>query len=161
VSRRRSILFAVLVLGASLLAAPVDRVDAGDARPGRDSGFPWGSNLGGKPAGPNAFERSIADTPNPFRPERHPQFPDHRGKFHPGGTVIVGPAPVYISGPPTCYQRGYWAYQWVPQAYGYNVWVPGQWSPDGFWIDGHYQPRVGYTGYYQPYWVEGGYTSCY
>jgi hypothetical protein len=78
------------------------------------------------------------------------------GNFRP---VFVVPQTVYV-GPSRCVQPGYWTYQWVPQTYTYSAWVPGQWSPDGRWIDGHYAPAQYTSGYYQPLWVEGYYTAC-
>lgn len=46
-------------------------------------------------------------------------------------------------------------YQWVPQSYTHNVWVRGHWSPDGTWIEGHYEARTVSTGYYQQVWMGG------
>jgi hypothetical protein len=75
------------------------------------------------------------------------------GRHHPRpGVVIMAPS--------RCWQPGYWTHQWVPQAYTYNTWVAGHWSPDGRWIDGHYVPYVHHAGYYQPFWVEGYWVSC-
>jgi hypothetical protein len=54
----------------------------------------------------------------------------------------------------------YWTYQWVPQTYTYSTWVAGRWSPDGYWIDGHYAPSQVSSGYYHPLWVEGYYRAC-
>jgi len=67
--------------------------------------------------------------------------------------VYVVPTPVYVT--PSCYLPGRWDYQWIPQTYSYNAWVPAAWAPDGTWIDGHYETRLYATGYYQPYWVAG------
>ena len=69
--------------------------------------------------------------------------------------VFVVPPPVYVVVAPaaSCLAPGYWTYQWVPATYMLPVWVPSQWSPDGTWIDGHYEPRVVSTGSYQPLWV--------
>jgi hypothetical protein len=78
----------------------------------------------------------------------------HRDRF-----VLFVPTPVYIA-PSRCYLPGHWSYQWVPQSYASNVWVPGQWSPGGAWIEGHYEAQLQYSGYYQPYWVEGSYGAC-
>jgi hypothetical protein len=69
------------------------------------------------------------------------------------------PAVVFVA-PSQCWQPGYWSYQWVPQAYTYNNWVAGHWSPDGRWIEGYYQPAWYTSGYYQPFWIEGYYTAC-
>ena len=110
-----------------------------------------------------------------FGPEAQPPAKDSRDRdgdgrpdgrpVHPYGrhprpsTVIVAPGPVYVA-PSPCWSAGYWNYQWIPQAYTYNLWVPGQWAPNGAWIDGHYEPRVHQSGYWQPYWVEGRYVAC-
>jgi len=92
------------------------------------------------------------------------RFDDRRGdgRAHrpgPQRPVIVIPQTVFV-GPGSCWQGGYWSYQWVPQTYTYSTWVAGQWSPDGYWIDGHYAPSQYSTGYYQPLWVEGYYAAC-
>jgi len=73
--------------------------------------------------------------------------------------VIVVPQTVFVT-PHRCWQPGYWTYQFVPQSYTYSTWVAGQWSPDGRWIEGHYAPAQYNSGYYQPLWVGGYYTSC-
>ena len=75
------------------------------------------------------------------------------------GSVLVVPQVVVVA-PGRCWQAGYWDYQWVPQSYSYTAWVPGQWTPDGSWIEGHYQPAWYSGGYYQPFWVEGYWTTC-
>ena len=75
------------------------------------------------------------------------------------GSVVVVPQIVYVS-PGRCWQAGYWDYQWVPQSYSDNAWVPAQWSPDGFWIEGHYEAASYNSGYYQPFWVEGYWARC-
>jgi hypothetical protein len=86
---------------------------------------------------------------------------DRRPGHRPGEdrAVIVVPQTVIVT-PNRCWQPGYWTYQFVPQYYTYSAWVAGQWSPDGRWIDGHYAPAQYTSGYYQPLWVEGYYTSC-
>jgi hypothetical protein len=89
--------------------------------------------------------------------DRHDRRHGHRPGHH--RAVIVVPQTVFVS-PSRCFQPGYWTYQWVPQSYAYTTWVPGQWSPDGRWIDGYYAPSQYTTGYYQPVWVEGYYTAC-
>src|SRR5262245_3188818 len=73
--------------------------------------------------------------------------------------IIVVPQTIVVT-PNRCWQPGYWTYQFVPQYYTYSTWVAGQWAPDGRWIDGHYAPAQYSSGYYQPLWVEGYYTSC-
>jgi hypothetical protein len=77
---------------------------------------------------------------------------DHGQGHHRPGVVFFGPR--------RCWQPGYWAQQWVPQAYTYNTWVAGQWSPDGRWVEGHYAPYVHHAGYYRSVWVEGYWTEC-
>ena len=67
------------------------------------------------------------------------------------GSVIVVSQPVFVTR--SCWAPGYWTYQWVPQVYSYNVWVPAQWAPDGSWIESHYQVQSTATGYYQEFWV--------
>jgi hypothetical protein len=83
--------------------------------------------------------------------------PGHRPRHH--RPVIVVPQTVFVT-PNRCWQPGYWMYQFVPQSYTYSTWVAGQWSPDGRWIEGHYAPAQYSSGYYQPLWVGGYYTSC-
>ena len=84
-------------------------------------------------------------------------FPGHR--HHHGHKVLVVPAPIFVT-PSRCWTPGYWSYQWVPQTYTYNTWVPGQWAPDGSWVPGHYAGRPYNTGSYHPYWVEGYWRDC-
>jgi hypothetical protein len=74
-------------------------------------------------------------------------------------SVVVVPQVVVVS-PGRCWQAGYWTYQWVPQSYAYDAWVPAQWSPDGQWIEGHYARAWYNGGGYQPLWVEGYWASC-
>ena len=74
-------------------------------------------------------------------------------------SVVVVPQLVFVS-PGRCWQAGYWSYQWVPQSYSYSTWVAGRWSPDGFWVEGHYEPAWYNTGYYQPLWTEGYWARC-
>jgi hypothetical protein len=87
-----------------------------------------------------------------FGPGR-PHRPDHERR------VIVVPQTVFVT-PIRCWQPGYWTYHWVSQTYAYSTWVPGQWSPDGYWIESHYAPSQVSSGYYHPLWVEGYYTGC-
>jgi hypothetical protein len=65
--------------------------------------------------------------------------------------AIVVIQPVFVDR--SCWAPGYWTYQWVPQIYSSNVWVPGQWAPDGAWIESHYAIQSTSTGYYQELWV--------
>ena len=72
---------------------------------------------------------------------------------------IVAPKTVYV---PTylvpSYGRwvpGYWTYQWIPQVYTSYLWMPGQYDPNGYWVEAHYEPWLVQTGYYQPIWVAG------
>ena len=80
--------------------------------------------------------------------------------------IIVGPgpwrhpAPIYIYEPRRCVVPGYWAYAWIPQTSTADVWVDGQYSPDGLWVEGHWEPRVYTSGSYQPYWIPERWTSC-
>jgi hypothetical protein len=90
------------------------------------------------------------------------RFDDRRGDgrpHRPGRPVIVVPQTVFVT-PSRCWQPGYWSYEWVPQTYTYSTWVEGRWSADGYWIEGHYAPAQYSTGYYQPLWVDGYYSSC-
>jgi hypothetical protein len=101
--------------------------------------------------------RDWRDRDGDGQPDRRP---GHDGPRHfKPSTVIVAPGPVYVA-PSPCWSAGYWNYQWIPQAYTYNVWLPGQWAPNGAWIDGHYEPRIHQSGYWQPYWVDGRYVAC-
>ena len=77
----------------------------------------------------------------------------HRSK------VVIVPTRIYVV-PSQCQAQGYWNYSWIPQISSYNLWVPGAWSPDGFWIEGHYEQRLSSSGYWQPYWVEGRWGAC-
>lgn len=95
-------------------------------------------------------------TPGVRRDGHHGQ--SHFKRFR-GHNVIVLPSPVVVV-PGRCWTQGYWAYQWVPQATPYHVWVAGHWSAGGTWVPGHYQTHYHATGYYQPYWVEGYWSVC-
>lgn len=82
-------------------------------------------------------------------------------RFIPDVPSVVVPGTVAHHHPHTVFVTqcvvlpGAWSYLWVPQSYTYTVWVPGQWSPEGTWIAGHYAPQTYSTGYYQPIWVPG------
>jgi len=91
---------------------------------------------------------------------RRQYFQDQRRLRRDGGAPIVVAPQVVVVAPGRCWQDGYWDYQWVPQAYAYNAWVPGQWSADGAWIDGYYQQAWYDGGYYQPLWIAGYWTRC-
>jgi hypothetical protein len=80
-----------------------------------------------------------------------PRAPEHR-KRHPRNVVIVSP-PVVVSPPASCWVPGQWTYQWVPRITTSHTWVPGSFGPSGAWIDGHWQPIVVSTGYWQPLWI--------
>ena len=114
-----------------------------------------GQAQGSAPSQPN---RDWRDRDGDGQRDRRPRPPGHGQHFKPS-TVIVAPGPVYVA-PSPCWSAGYWNYQWIPQAYTYNVWVPGQWAPNGAWIDAHYEGRIHQSGYWQPYWVEGRYIAC-
>lgn len=73
--------------------------------------------------------------------------------------IIVVPTPVYMV-PSRCWAQGSRNYSWVPQTWSYSLWVPGALSPDGYWIEGHYEQRFSSSGYWQPYWVEGRWGAC-
>ncbi len=91
----------------------------------------------------------------------HP--PGHRHPPRPAvgpRPIVVWPHPVYVVQPRRCLVPGYWAYTWVPQSYAYNVWVDGQYSPSALWVEGHWEPRLYTTGYYQPYWVPERWADC-
>ncbi len=67
---------------------------------------------------------------------------------------LYSPRTIVVAPRANCIAPGHWTYQWVPQTSWYNEWVSGQWSPDGTWIEGHYQQRPYVAGYYQqPVWV--------
>ena len=75
-------------------------------------------------------------------------------------TPRVWAFPVYVVKPRRCLVPGSWAYAWVPQNYAYNVWIDSQYSPEGFWMEGHWEPRVYASGYYQPYWIPESWSDC-
>ena len=140
---RRALVLALLI---TAVAAPLAVVEAGERRaehvvPDRAfSGPGWRFN----------------DVEN-FRRQ---YFQDQRRIRRDGGApIVVAPQAVVVS-PGRCWQDGYWDYQWVPQSYAYNAWVPGQWSAEGSWIDGYYQQAWYDGGYYQPLWVAGYWTRC-
>ena len=93
-------------------------------------------------------------------PRPRPFFTPH-ARHARRSNVIVAPLNVFVfapyAAPSSCYVPGYWTYQWVPQTYSSNVWMDGQWTPAGTWIDGHYEQRVYSSGYYQQIWIDGGY----
>jgi hypothetical protein len=82
----------------------------------------------------------------------------HHHGFRPG-VVFVTPPLVYAP-VRECVSPGYWAYQWIPTQYTTTTWVPGGWSADGSWIEGHYAYHSHTSGYYQPYWVPGQSYTC-
>jgi len=135
----------VLVLLATAVAAPFTVAEAGGSRRVEhvvpDRAF----------SGPGARFRDVDNFREQFRQQRE------RGVV--GPQVVVVPQVVFVS-PGRCWQAGYWNYQWVPQSYAYNAWVPAQWSPDGHWIEGHYEAAWYNGGSYQPYWVEGYWARC-
>ena len=135
----------VLAVLATVLAAPVARAEPGARRAEQvlpDRAF----------SGPGWRFRDVEN----FRQQ---YYQDQRRVRRGDGTVIVVPQVVVVS-PGRCWQEGYWTYQWVPQSYAYNTWVPAQWSPDGLWIEAHYAAAWYGGGYYQPLWVEGYWTGC-
>ena len=91
----------------------------------------------------------------------HP--PGHRRPARPvvgPQPIVVWPHPVYVVQPRRCLVPGSWAYAWGPQSYAYNVWVDSQYSSEALWVEGHWEPRVYTTGYYQPYWVPERWADC-
>ena len=68
--------------------------------------------------------------------------------------------PVYVAQPRRCFVPGYWAYAWVPQSYQYGAWVDGQYSAEGLWLEGHWEPRTYSWGSYQPYWIPESSSDC-
>jgi len=62
-------------------------------------------------------------------------------------------APFYADDPR--WVPGFWTYQWVPQDYVQDAWVPGYYDARGVWIDGHWEQRAVQTGFYQQVWVDG------
>lgn len=91
----------------------------------------------------------------------------------PGGQVVVNAPsqiivatprvwafPVYVVQPRRCLVPGSWAYAWVPQNYAYNVWIDSEYSTEGLWMEGHWEPRVYSSGYYQPYWIPERWSDC-
>jgi hypothetical protein len=74
-------------------------------------------------------------------------YPAHAPYHVPTYYVPASPAPRWVA--------GYWAQQWVPQVYAYQVWVPGYYDPYGYWVEGGYAIQTVDSGYYQPVWIEG------
>jgi hypothetical protein len=74
--------------------------------------------------------------------------------------VVVVPQPVVVVSPRRCLEPGYWAYNWVPQAYVSSGWVPGYYDSNALWVEAHYESRTYTGGYYQPYWVPERWASC-
>src|SRR5213083_167862 len=68
--------------------------------------------------------------------------------------------PVYVAQPRRCFVPGYWAYAWVPQSYQYGAWVDGQYSAEGLWLEGHWEPRTYSWGSYLPYWIPESSSDC-
>ena len=68
--------------------------------------------------------------------------------------------PVYVVQPRRCLVPGSWEYAWVPQSYAYNVWVDSEYSVEGLWVEGHWEPRVYSSGSYQPYWIPERWSDC-
>jgi hypothetical protein len=88
--------------------------------------------------------------PIPISPYSYPAYSAY-SYAHPA--VPGAPAP------PRMWVQGYWAQQWVPQYYTYNVWVPGYFDDSGHWIEGHYESQVVQNGgLYQTVWVPGYWT---
>jgi hypothetical protein len=75
-------------------------------------------------------------------------------------TSSVWAFPVYVAQPRRCLVPGSWEYAWVPQSYAYNVWIDSEYTVEGVWVEGHWEPRVYTTGYYQPYWSPERWGDC-
>jgi hypothetical protein len=133
-----------LVLLVTAVAAP--RAEAGGLR------IVIGGDTGSHPGALWAF---VPPVPAHHHPHAAPPAHGFHPRFHPGRHQHLFVVPHSVVVVPRCYVPGHWAYQWVPQTRTYDVWVPGAWSPDGTWIDGHYRTHYYTTGYYQPYWVDG------
>jgi hypothetical protein len=156
----RQIVALVSAVGV-LLAASL--VDASDLR--RGSIIPRVGPI--VPHGPN-----IVPNPPPERlpglghKRHHGDKDGHDRRHHHGhrhhvrpGFIFVSP-PVVYAAPRECVTPGYWAYQWVPMTYTQSTWVPGAWTADGTWREGHYAQHAYASGYYQPYWVPGQTYAC-
>jgi hypothetical protein len=91
----------------------------------------------------------------------NPNCWDSHGNWRCGGAPTapwrsyqhVHPKIVFVVPRSHCFVPGYWTYRWVPQTTWYTVWVPGHFSPDGIWVEGHYRQQPYTTGYYQQLWV--------
>jgi hypothetical protein len=116
----------------------------------------------GAPVGAEATGFKITVTaPSSQRPpaEIH-RAPVIRHRVVPRVPVVVVPQPVVVVSPRRCLEPGYWAYNWIPQSYVSNAWVPGYYDFNALWIEGHYEPRAYTWGYYQPYWVPERWAHC-
>jgi len=111
------------------------------------------------PPAARAADVRAAFTVSRDRPAVAPRTANHDDRRRQERTIVIVPQIVFVS-PGRCWQSGYWSYQWVAQSYSYNTWVPGVWSPDGYWIAAHYEPGWYDGGYYQPLWVEGYWAGC-
>ena len=132
----------VLVLAVAIVLAPAAGVGAGD-RVQPDRAF----------SGPGWRFRDLDNFRQQYRQDQQ-QF-----RRAADGTFVVLPPAVVVS-PGRCWTRGSWNYQWVPQTYPFDAWVPGGWSADGVWTEGHYEQGWYSSGYFQPYWVEGYWSRC-
>ena len=74
-------------------------------------------------------------------------------KSQPRNHLIIVPQTIFVAPATSCLIPGHWSSQWVPQTTWYSAWVPGQWSPDGFWVEGHYEQRPWTTYTQQPVWM--------
>jgi|ERR1043166_5290913 hypothetical protein len=136
----------VLALLAAAVAAPFTGVEAGGRRVEHvlpDRAF----------SGPGWRFDEVEN----FRRQFHQDQRRVRGDGR--GPIVVVPQVVVVS-PGRCWQDGYWDYQWVPQPTPYDAWVPGQWSADGVWVQGHYEAAWYDGGAYQPFWVGGYWARC-
>ena len=78
---------------------------------------------------------------------------DPRAHHHRHGHVIVAPQPIWVAPGRSCFEPGYWAYEWIPQTSWQTVYVPGYWATDGSWVASHYAQQPYATGAYHPVWV--------
>ena len=154
--RTRAVALLILVLTGSALVTSPASAGAGAVTGGVNVISPTDPRVTNVPPNDPRVMQPLPNDPRVLGPRTDvPVAPPHPDRRFDGRPVFVVPPPVYVVGPSTdsCVAPGYWTYQWVPQVYTQSIWVPGQWSPDGTWIDAHYEPRSLSTGSYQPLWV--------
>ncbi|HZN51465.1 MAG TPA: hypothetical protein VFD81_12570 [Methylomirabilota bacterium] len=118
----------------------------------------------GAPLGAEATGlKAKVTAPGSQRPPSHINWEPNAVHRHDGFQrfpVVVVPQPVVVVSPRRCLEPGYWAYNWVPQAYVSSGWVPGYYDSNALWVEAHYESRTYTGGYYQPYWVPERWASC-